>query len=42
MFPDARVRQAVVQEQRIPVPEGWDDHPCSYLARHLVGFAPTT
>ncbi|MCX5498349.1 alpha/beta hydrolase [Streptomyces sp. NBC_00053] len=41
MFSDPTVRQTVVEEQpslplsyyeqRIPVPEGWDDHPCSYL-----------
>ncbi|MEU3338262.1 alpha/beta hydrolase [Streptomyces sp. NPDC002144] len=41
MLPDPEVRRAVVQEQptlplsyyeqRIPVPAGWDDHPCSYL-----------
>ncbi|WP_304454389.1 alpha/beta hydrolase [Nocardiopsis sp. YSL2] len=41
MFPDPSVRRAVVEEQptlplsyfeqRIPVPGGWDDHPCSYL-----------
>ncbi|MGX1472365.1 UNVERIFIED_CONTAM: hypothetical protein RKD50_001173 [Streptomyces canus] len=41
MFADAQVRQKVVQEQpalplsyyeqHIPVPDGWDDHPCSYL-----------
>ncbi|MBN0047567.1 alpha/beta hydrolase [Streptomyces actuosus] len=41
MFSDPVVRQTVVAEQptlplsyyeqRIPVPEGWDDHPCSYL-----------
>ncbi|MGD1223483.1 alpha/beta hydrolase [Streptomyces krungchingensis] len=41
MFTDPTVRQTVVEEQptlplsyyeqRIPVPGGWDDHPCSYL-----------
>lgn len=41
MFTDPAVRQTVVEEQptlplsyyeqRIPVPDGWDDHPCSYL-----------
>ncbi|MYR41974.1 alpha/beta hydrolase [Streptomyces sp. SID5910] len=41
MFPDPETRRTVVEEQptlplsyyrqRIPVPEGWDDHPCSYL-----------
>ena len=41
MFPDPAVRRAVVEEQptlplsyyeqRIPVPGGWDDHPCSYV-----------
>lgn len=41
MFPDAETRQTVVAEQpnlplayyeqTVPVPEGWDDHPCSYL-----------
>ncbi|MFJ9542285.1 alpha/beta hydrolase [Streptomyces sp. NPDC101225] len=41
MFPDAATRRTVVEEQptlplsyyeqRIPVPGGWDDHPCSYL-----------
>lgn len=41
MFPDPVVRRAVVEEQptlplsyyeqHIPVPGGWDDHPCSYL-----------
>ncbi|MGY6022004.1 alpha/beta hydrolase [Streptomyces spinosirectus] len=41
MFPDPAVRRAVVQEQptlplsyyeqHIPVPGGWDDHPCSYV-----------
>ncbi|MFF7145512.1 alpha/beta hydrolase [Streptomyces nodosus] len=41
MFPDPAVRRTVVEEQptlplsyyeqRIPVPDGWDDHPCSYL-----------
>jgi hypothetical protein len=41
LFPDAATRRAVVEEQpampmayyeqSIPVPEGWDDHPCSYL-----------
>jgi hypothetical protein len=41
MFSDPAVRRAVVDEQptlplsyyeqRIPVPGGWDDHPCSYL-----------
>lgn len=41
MFPDPATRRTIVEEQptlplsyyeqRIPVPEGWDDHPCSYL-----------
>ncbi|MGP3771627.1 alpha/beta hydrolase [Streptomyces sp. SDT5-1] len=41
MFPDPAVRRAVVAEQptlplsyyeqRIPVPDGWDDHPCAYV-----------
>ncbi|MGW3176766.1 hypothetical protein [Streptomyces sp. NPDC001153] len=41
MFSDPLVRQTVVEEQptlplsyyeqHIPVPDGWDDHPCSYL-----------
>ena len=41
MFSDPLVRQTVVEEQptlplsyyeqRVPVPDGWDDHPCSYL-----------
>ncbi|MFJ5521310.1 alpha/beta hydrolase [Streptomyces griseoluteus] len=41
MFTDPVMRQRVVgeqptlplsyYEQRIPVPDGWDDHPCSYL-----------
>jgi hypothetical protein len=41
MFSDPTVRQTVIEEQptlplsyyeqRIPVPSGWDDHPCSYL-----------
>jgi hypothetical protein len=41
MFPDAATRRTVVEEQQrlplayyeqeIPVPEGWDDHPCAYL-----------
>lgn len=41
LFSDPSVRRTVVEEQpalplsyyeqRIPVPEGWDDHPCSYL-----------
>jgi hypothetical protein len=41
MFPDPVTREAVTREQpalplsyyeqRIPVPDGWDDHPCSYL-----------
>ncbi|MEV5611157.1 alpha/beta hydrolase [Streptomyces sp. NPDC052225] len=41
MFTDPEMRQTVVEEQptlplsyyeqRVPVPEGWDDHPCSYL-----------
>ncbi|MCG8969514.1 MULTISPECIES: alpha/beta fold hydrolase [Streptomyces] len=41
MFADPGMRRTVVEEQptlplsyyeqRIPVPEGWDDHPCSYL-----------
>ncbi|MFR0354967.1 alpha/beta hydrolase [Streptomyces sediminimaris] len=41
MFPDRAVRRTVVAEQpalplsyyeqRVPVPGGWDDHPCSYL-----------
>ncbi|MEU6389563.1 alpha/beta hydrolase [Streptomyces sp. NPDC046939] len=41
MFDDPATRRTVVEEQptlplsyyeqRVPVPEGWDDHPCSYL-----------
>lgn len=41
MFPDPVTRETVIAEQpalplsyyeqRIPVPEAWDDHPCSYL-----------
>ncbi|MFE7168098.1 alpha/beta hydrolase [Streptomyces sp. NPDC057616] len=41
MFPDPAMRRTVVDEQpalplsyyeqHIPVPGGWDDHPCSYL-----------
>lgn len=41
MFPDPAVREKVVAEQpelplsyyeqEVPVPAGWDDHPCSYL-----------
>ncbi|MDK1473091.1 alpha/beta hydrolase [Streptomyces sp. 549] len=41
MLPDPQMRQTVIEEQptlplsfyeqRIPVPEGWDDHPCAYL-----------
>lgn len=41
MFPDEATRHAVVAEQpslpldyyqqAVPVPEGWEDHPCSYL-----------
>jgi hypothetical protein len=41
MFPDPKTRQTVIAEQpalplsyyeqQIPVPDGWDDHPCSYL-----------
>ncbi|MFC0600064.1 alpha/beta hydrolase [Streptomyces palmae] len=41
MFDDPAMRQTVIEEQpalplsyyeqHIPVPEGWDDHPCSYL-----------
>ncbi|MFE6308390.1 alpha/beta hydrolase [Nocardiopsis sp. NPDC057823] len=41
LFPNPKVRRTVVEEQptlplsyyeqHIPVPEGWDDHPCSYL-----------
>ncbi|MFI8230132.1 alpha/beta hydrolase [Streptomyces sp. NPDC085900] len=41
MFPDPSLRRTVVEEQprlplsyyeqRVPVPVGWDDHPCSYL-----------
>ncbi|MEU1202759.1 alpha/beta hydrolase [Streptomyces sp. NPDC005813] len=41
MFTDPTVRQTVVEEQptlplsyyeqHVPVPGGWDDHPCSYL-----------
>ncbi|MGC0345301.1 hypothetical protein [Streptomyces sp. SAI-218] len=41
MFTDPRTRQTVVEEQptlplsyyeqHIPVPDGWDDHPCGYL-----------
>jgi hypothetical protein len=41
MFSDPTVRKTVVEEQptlpltyyeqHIPVPDGWDDHPCSYL-----------
>lgn len=41
LFPDPAIRQAVTDEQpevplayyeqAVPVPDGWDDHPCSYL-----------
>jgi hypothetical protein len=41
MFPDPVMRRTVVDEQptlplsyyeqRVPVPDGWDDHPCSYV-----------
>ncbi|WP_280893752.1 alpha/beta hydrolase [Streptomyces sp. SAI-135] len=41
MFTDPRTRRTVVEEQptlplsyyeqHIPVPDGWDDHPCGYL-----------
>ncbi|WP_338697731.1 alpha/beta hydrolase [Streptomyces sp. Q6] len=41
MFPDPVTRRTIVEEQprlplsyyeqHIPVPDGWDDHPCSYL-----------
>ena len=41
MFPDPSVRRTVVEEQptlplsyfeqHIPAPDGWEDHPCSYL-----------
>lgn len=41
MFTDPTMRQTVIEEQpalplsyyeqHIPVPDGWDDHPCSYL-----------
>ncbi|WP_306317715.1 MULTISPECIES: alpha/beta hydrolase [unclassified Streptomyces] len=41
MLPDPRVRRTITEEQpslplsyyeqHIPVPAGWDDHPCSYL-----------
>lgn len=41
LFPDSHTRETVIDEQptlplsyyeqRIPVPDGWDDHPCSYL-----------
>ncbi|ARQ68418.1 alpha/beta hydrolase [Streptomyces marincola] len=41
MFPDPEVRRTVVEEQptlplayyeqHIPVPDGWDGHPCSYV-----------
>ncbi|WP_431676883.1 alpha/beta hydrolase [Kitasatospora sp. KL5] len=41
MFPDPQLRRTVTEEQpalplsyyeqQIPVPVGWDDHPCSYL-----------
>jgi hypothetical protein len=41
LFPDAETRKTVIDEQptvplsyyeqRIPVPDGWDDHPCAYL-----------
>jgi hypothetical protein len=41
LFPDSRTRETVISEQRtlplsyyeqrIPVPDGWDDHPCAYL-----------
>jgi hypothetical protein len=41
MFPDPTVRQTVTEEQptlplsyyeqHVPVPDGWDDHSCSYL-----------
>lgn len=41
LFPDPVTRQTIISEQpglplayyeqAIPVPDGWDDHPCSYL-----------
>ncbi|MFH9978958.1 alpha/beta hydrolase [Streptomyces sp. NPDC017179] len=41
MFPDPETRRTVVEEQpalplsyyeqHVPIPDGWDDHPCSYL-----------
>ena len=41
MFPDAGIREEVTVEQprlplacyqeQVPVPAGWDDHPCGYL-----------
>ncbi|MEU1417078.1 alpha/beta hydrolase [Streptomyces sp. NPDC005731] len=41
MFSDPTMRRTVIEEQptlplsyyqqRVPVPDGWDDHPCSYL-----------
>ncbi|MFJ4736477.1 hypothetical protein ACIP6V_30340 [Streptomyces sp. NPDC088770] len=41
VFPDPEMRRTVVEEQptlplsyykqHIPVPDGWDDHPCAYL-----------
>ena len=41
LFPDATTRQDITAEQqllplayyerRVPVPDGWDDHPCAYL-----------
>jgi len=41
MFPDPRVRQVITAEQPrlpldyyledVPIPSGWDDHPCGYL-----------
>ncbi|WP_234330491.1 alpha/beta hydrolase [Streptomyces acidiscabies] len=41
MFSDPKTRETVIEEQptlplsyyeqHIPVPDGWDDHPCSYL-----------
>ncbi|MFE7212684.1 hypothetical protein ACFY0A_27630 [Streptomyces sp. NPDC001698] len=31
MFSDPGMRRTVVEEQHIPVPDGWDDHTWSYL-----------
>lgn len=48
LFPDPVTRQTVVSEQpelplayyeqAIPVPDGWDDHSCSYLLFSAAGY----